>query len=307
MTGAAGLFQRAIVQSGAYAVEAGRQPTLAAAEATGTALVKAAGCADPCSLDAMRALSVDAVIAAQTMVQSSSGWVPAVDGKILPMGIGAAIKAGAYQKVPVMEGSNHDEYRLFVGLNEMSPPGSPAGPLTADNYLTAMKAVFGEQAGTALATVYSPTAYNGNPGLAQAAAGTDAIFACPSLRTAQALSAMGPVYAYEFNDPKAPQIFIPPVPDFEYGAAHASEIQYLFNLPKSVLAVDQRTLADQMVVYWTNFAKTGDPNGMGVPAWPAYTTAANGILSLAPGMPGTAVTMNFSADHKCDLISPPMP
>jgi para-nitrobenzyl esterase len=97
------------------------------------------------------------------------------------------------------------------------------------------------------------------------------------------------------------------VSDLEYGAAHASEIQYLFNLPKSVLAPDQRALADQMVGYWTNFAKTGDPNGMGMPAWPAYTTAVNGILNLAPGTPGTAITMNFSADHKCDLISPPMP
>jgi para-nitrobenzyl esterase len=302
LTGAAGLFQRAIIQSGAYANEAGRQPTLMAAEAMGVSLLKAAGCADPCSLDAMRALSADAIVAAQASVQSASGWVPAVDGKIMPMGVGAAIKAGAYQKVPIMEGSNHDEYRLFVALNEMT-----TGPLTADNYVTAMKTVFGDQAGPLLAMVYMPAAYNGSAALAQAAAGTDAVFACPSLRASQALAAGGPVYTYEFNDPKAPQIFLPPVSGFEYGAAHASEIQYLFNLPKSVLAPDQRALADQMVGYWTNFAKTGDPNGMGMPAWPAYTSAANGILSLAPGTPGTAITMNFSADHKCDLISPPMP
>ena len=169
-----------------------------------------------------------------------------------------------------------------------------------------MKSVFGDQAGGALAMLYDPAAYNGNPGLAEASAGTDAIFSCPMLRAAQALSAGGPVYSYEFSDPKAPQIFLPPVPDFEYAAAHASEIQYLFTLPKSTLSTDQKALSDQMVKYWTNFAKTGDPNGTGLPTWPVYTTAGNGILTLAPGAGGTVVTMKFGDEHKCDLVDPAM-
>jgi para-nitrobenzyl esterase len=307
IAGAEGLFNAAIVESGAYANGAGRQPTLAASESTGTDVLKAAGCADPCSLDAMRALSVDALLTASGMVRAvGSGWIPAVDGKLMAMGVGDAFKAGAYQKVPIIQGSNHDEYRLFVAVNELSPPDKPAGPLTADTYLASMKSVFGDQAGGALAMVYDPAAYAGNPGLAQGAAGTDAVFACPMLRAAQALSAGGRVYAYEFNDPKAPQIFLPPVPDFEYASAHASEIQYLFTLPKSTLSAEQKALSDQMVKYWTNFAKTGDPNGAGLPNWPAYTSAANGILSLAPGDGGTTVTTKFGDDHKCDLIAPAM-
>jgi len=169
-----------------------------------------------------------------------------------------------------------------------------------------LKSVLGDAGGSALAPLYPPSAYNNNPGIAEATACTDVIFACPMLRTAQTLAAATPVFAYEFNDPKAPQIFVPPVPDFEFAAAHASELQYLFTLPKSVLSEPQKALSDQMVKYWANFAKAGDPNGAGLPAWPKYTTAANGILALAPAPPGVAVTTNFTADHKCDIVAPAM-
>jgi para-nitrobenzyl esterase len=308
ITGAAGLFHKAIVQSGAYANGAGRQMTLAQSEGVGAAVLTAAGCAEPCSLDAMRALTVDALLKGQTGNPALAfGWIPSVDTKLMTTAVGAAYTAGTYVKVPVIQGSNHDEYRLFVALNELNPPTAPPGPLTADKYESAMLATFGAEAGKALAGVYTPAAYNGNPGLAFGAAGTDAVFACPMLRASQSLSATTKVYAYEFNDPMAPQIFLPPVPDIEYGAAHASELQYLFTLPKSTLAADSKALSDSMIKYWTAFAKTGDPNLAGSPMWPAYTTAANGILSLAPGSGGIALTTTFAANHKCDIIAPPTP
>jgi para-nitrobenzyl esterase len=307
ISGAAGLFHKAIVESGAYANGAGRQQTLTQAEAVGTSVLTAAGCADPCSLEAMRALSMDAIVTGQAMVPSiASGWIPPVDTKLMTTAVGAAFAAGAYQKVPIIEGSNHDEYRLFVGLNETMPAGAPAGPLTPDMYMSSMESVFGATSGDALVTVYALSAYANNPGLAEATAGTDAIFACPMLRAAQTLSSGGPVYSYEFNDPKAPEIFVPPVPDFEYASAHASEVQYIFSVPNSTLSTDQKALSDQMVKYWANFAKSGDPNGSGSTMWPAFTTAANGILSLGPGANGIMVTTNFSTDHKCDIIAPPM-
>jgi para-nitrobenzyl esterase len=305
ITGAAGLFQKAIVESGAYANADGRQATLAASEATGAEFVKAAGCADPCSLDAMRKLTPDALIAAQSKVPTlSQGWIPSIDGKLMTTGVGAAFASGNYQKVPVIQGSNHDEYRLFVGLNELAPPNAPAGPLTPDTYLASMKATFGDTGGAALAMLYSPSAYP-NAGTAEATAGTDVVFACPMLRASEALSASGSVFAYEFNDPKAPELFAPPVPDFEYAAAHASELQYLFTLPMSVLSDAQKALAAQMVQYWTNFAKTGDPNGMGLPMWPKFSKADGSVLTLAPNG-ATAVSASFSTDHKCDLVAPAM-
>ncbi|HKU44597.1 MAG TPA: carboxylesterase family protein, partial [Polyangiales bacterium] len=308
-TGAAGLFHKAIVQSGAYANGEGRQMTLAQSEAIGASLTTAAGCAAPCSVDAMRALSVDALIGATLMVpELSQGFIPSIDGKFITMGVGAAYKAGAFQKVPVIQGNTHDEYRLFVGLNELNPPSAPPGPLTPETYPAAMAKTFGPQAGPALAMLYTPAAYGGVAGLAMGAAGTDAVFACPMLRASQSLLANNvKVYSYEFNDPKAPQIFLPPVPDIEYGAYHASELQYLFTLPKSTLAPDQKTLSDSMIKYWTSFAKTGDPNTQGLPAWPAFAAAGTGILSLGPGATGIAPAANFSTDHKCDLIAPPTP
>jgi hypothetical protein len=73
------------------------------------------------------------------------------------------------------------------------------------------------------------------PGLALSAVGTDAGFACPALKLDKLASTFVPTFAYEFNDDNAPQRYLPPV-SFPYGAAHASEIQYLFDLPTAPIA-----------------------------------------------------------------------
>jgi para-nitrobenzyl esterase len=69
-----------------------------------------------------------------------------------------------------------------------------------------------------------------------------------------------------------------------YGAAHASEIPYVFDNLRSrngaaVPAKDQE-VAKIMNGYWTNFAKTGDPNGNGLPKWPVYNPKKNEILEF---------------------------
>ena len=80
-----------------------------------------------------------------------------------------------------------------------------------------------------IAAEYPLSAYP-SPSVALGAVGTDAIFACPALTIDQSVSRFVPTFAYEFNDENAPERFLPPV-GFPYGAAHASEIQYLFGLP----------------------------------------------------------------------------
>ena len=132
--------------------------------------------------------------------------------------------------------------------------------------------------------------------------GTDAIFACPARRVAQAVSKFAPTFAYEFNDPNAPQLFVPPA-SFPYGAYHAAEVQYLFDIPDQQnappLTASQEQLANAMVGYWTRFAQAGNPNGAGAPQWPQYTAAGDQFLSLQPPVP--VVTDGFAADHKCDF------
>ena len=97
-----------------------------------------------------------------------------------------------------------------------------------------------------------------------------------------------------------PGIFIGPA-SFPYRAYHASEVQYLFDVPNQTgappLDAAQQQLADTMKRYWTQFARAGDPNGGGPPSWPRYTVANDTFQSLAPPTP--APVTGFAADHKC--------
>jgi hypothetical protein len=66
------------------------------------------------------------------------------------------------------------------------------------------------------------------------------------------------------------------------GAQHGAEIPYAFNNPAPSWADVDRALADAMSSYWVNFATRGDPNGAGLPQWPAFQPAASDRLILGP-------------------------
>jgi para-nitrobenzyl esterase len=145
-----------------------------------------------------------------------------------------------------------------------------------------------------IAAKYPLTAFS-SPSVALGAVGTDAIFACPVLAIDQSVSRFVPTFAYEFNDENAPELFLSPV-SFPYGAAHASEIQYLIGLtaafPKP-LSAPQQQLAAIMKGYWTNFAKGGSP----VSFWPLFNGLTQPMQSLVPPAPHTET--NFANTHKC--------
>ncbi len=290
----AGLFHRAIVQSGAYALG---QPSLSQAEAQGQTVAMRAGCTDQTAA-CLRAKPVQTLLNALR----DTSVIPDVDGHVLTQTIGASLASGQFNRVPVIEGSNHDEWRLFVALNI----DLVTGPLTPAQYTGAIAATLGVPLSTAafLASFY-PVANYPSTDLALSALGTDAIFACNSRKAVRLLSQYVPTYAYEFGDENAPQLFLPPV-SFPYGSAHASEIQYLFSLratvPAPELTAEQRRLSQAMIAYWTNFARTGSPNWFSTPIWPAYDGARDAMLSLAPPFP--ALETGFAADHKCSLWTP---
>jgi para-nitrobenzyl esterase len=291
---AKGLFDKAIVESGAYQLN---QPSLATAEASGTTFANNTGCASQTAA-CLRSLPVATILARQ------GGASPTVDGLVLTATIRNSILSGNFNQVPVMEGSNHDEWRLFVAQAELV-----AGPLSAAGYIAAIQRTLGVSAAAAnaLAATYPLSAFP-SPSLALSALGTDAIFACNARKVVDGLSQNVPVFQYEFNDPDAPQRFLPPV-SFPTGAYHASEIQYLFNLPETVAApaldADQRQLSRTMVRYWTNFAWFSNPNGLGTPFFPRFDSTNLRDQELVPGNSPKATTVvatNFADDHHCALF-----
>jgi para-nitrobenzyl esterase len=291
---AAGLFDRAIAQSGAYATSL---PSLTTAEGAGTVVADGSGCGDQTAA-CMRGIPVETLLAHQPATAGS--LVPNIDGNVLPLSINEALDSGQFNRVPVVEGSTHDEFSIFAYTNVEAVFGQfPASfyPIVVPILLSTL----GSNANpSAVIAQYPITSYQQSVGRALTAIGTDMLFACPGRRTAQALSKFVPTYAYEFNDPDAPQLFVPPA-SFPYKAYHASEIQYLFDIPNQTgappLNADQQQLANAMTRYWTRFADTGTPNGSGTPNWPAYTSANDLYMSLQPPTP--TVTSGFAADHKC--------
>jgi para-nitrobenzyl esterase len=248
--GAAGLFHKAIVQSGAYELVL---PSLAIGESQGTTFAGNVGCSSQ-TVRCLRSLTVQQILANPISAN------PIVDGYVLPLSLQIAAATGQFNRVPVINGSNHDEARFMIAMNELA-----GQVVTAAEYPAALLAEFGPQAGPLVLAQYPLSAYV-NADEALAAIETDASFACPARLADQALSFYVPVFSYEFNDENAPEIFLPPV-SYPYGAAHESELQYFFAAedlthlsgPPPPLRADQRKLSELMIRYWTQFAKKGDP------------------------------------------------
>ena len=286
--GARGLFSRAIVESGAYNLT---QAPLAAAEASGEAFAAKVGCASQTAA-CLRSLPVTTILDNE----NPAGYQPDIDGLVLTQSLKTAFASGQFSRVPVIDGSNHDEWRLFVAISELE-----GAPVTAANYQSMIASTLGVSPAIAavIAAQYPLRAYP-SPGVALGAVGTDAIFACPALTVDQSVSKYVPAYAYEFNDENAPERFLPPV-SFPYGAAHASEIQYLFDLPTgafpAVLTPQQQRLAAAMQQDWTSFAARGFPSSFTGPRWPRFDSTSQRILSLIPPRP--RVETGFAAEHHC--------
>jgi para-nitrobenzyl esterase len=296
----AGLFQRAIAQSGGYSLT---QPSLASAQTEGAAFATAVGCASQ-TADCLRAVPVATLLAHQST--SPTAYLPKVDGSTLPLSIGTAFATGQFNKVPVIEGSTHDEFRLFVAT-QFALKGIPVNSYTYTYLIGAMLGVPPSFAAW-IATIYPIAAY---PSASEAlsAIGTDAAFACNTRVAARLLSQYVPTWVYEFNDPNAPQVYLPPV-SFPYGAYHGSELQYLFDVrvavPAPSLDAPQLALAANMQRYWAQFARSADPNGALSPVWTGFKPGtSDNFQSLVTSGPSAYTGSAFGADHKCAVWGSP--
>ena len=296
--GSRGLFAKAIIESGSFALN---QQPLATAEAAGQAFAAQAGCPDQTAA-CLRHLPVSA------LVTPSFIEIPGVvDGKVLTEPIGTALAAGRFARVPVLNGTNHEEEALFVALGLTVSQGTDVpipggrGSVTPATYQNDIAVALGVTAARAaqIAAEYPP----GNDGPSATAAFTtlvgDASFACPALQIDQQTAQRAPTYAYEFNDDNAPQLFTPPgfLPPV---ATHGSELPYLFDLPNAPhppqFSADQQALAASMRAAWAHFAATGNPATAAVP-WPAISANSTPMLSLVPPQP--QLETDFATRHHC--------
>lgn len=326
-----GLFDKAIIESGAYGVAG--QLTQAQLETKSTlALTKVlaspeagAACAGlTVTAECLRGLP-STVVRKELMnafAASVGGVMPSVDGKVLPQTIQAAFSAGANNKVPVINGSNENENLLFIALGEMGarftakPPNfNPADRsflMTAEAYAKGADSMAVETgvAASDLTGKYYPLSRFGSdvalqPSLASGAAGTDSTFSCNGANVSARISAQGaPIWMYEFRDQTAVPLFgafggkyglsLP------QGAAHAFELPYLFAMASAGQNAEQQALQATMSTYWTNFARTGNPNGAGAPAWKGFKGGTVQALDVASAGGVKAMpTAAFLGQHQC--------
>ena len=308
---AAGLFQRVIIESGSFTFTdyLGEIVPVAVGETVGTrfvpsgiALATALGCPDQ-TAECLRNISPANLVGLR--LNTINVVDPFVDGALLAQTPKAALASGQFNRVPVISGTNHDEYRLFVAF-EYDLSGAP---LMNSEYPTAVDELYGPVIGPMVLGVYrlpaSPPANAAS--LALGAAGTDGIFSCPAREADQSLSRYVTTYAYEFNDENAPPEIGLSNLSFPLGAFHDAEQEYLMNVSLFPLppgfTPNQQRLSQTMMTYWTNFAKTGDPNSAGVPTWAPYSSAADQFQSLIP--PEPTVESSFATDHLCTTFWQP--
>lgn len=290
-----GLFDAAIIQSGPCQA----QLALPEAERISIDYARDAGCGDPAAAaECLRALPADKLQEPVRYFRIGDDALsgPVTGTTVLPKDPMVAFADGDAARVPVVIGSNRDEFTLFMALQHLR-----GEELLPGDYPRALAETFGPNA-AAVADRYPLDRYGGSAPLAYSAAVTDADFACVDELIGDDLARNAPVYSYEFNDRQAP------APDplltlpFPVGASHSLELRYLFDVGGApALNPAQRALSDQMIDYWSAFVRTGTPNGDGLPEWPEVgdDPAAGSRLSLKPG--DISVVDDFDRVHQCSF------
>jgi para-nitrobenzyl esterase len=223
--------------------------TLKNAEGLGEAYAAKAGAA---SIADLRKLTPDQIQAAATGSQGI-GW-PIVDGHVIPDDQYKLYQTKRFNDTPILVGYNSDEGLSF---------GVPATP---DAYRQATRQRYGPYADRLIAAY--PTAADKVTKTARDLT-RDAAFGWQTWSWARLQAKQGKNKAYLYYFDQHPD-YPADSPQAGRGSAHGSEIVYVFQHLRPNATPSDVAISELMATYWTNFAKKGDPNGPGVPAWPAY-------------------------------------
>lgn len=284
---ARGLFRGAMSESGG-SFSAPRNPplpgenmvTLKDAEQAGLTLAGRLGAK---SVAELRALPADKVTAAggggpPGVVPQGLGMWPVVDGYVIPADQYRLYEAGRFNETPILIGINSDEGVSFGAPTQLEP------------FVDQTRARYGPYADRLLAAY--PASDDASARQAARDLARDAGFGWHNWVWARLQAGRGKakVYSYYFEQK-------PPYPAGSRfadakGVPHGAEVPYVFGHvspardpgPNDIAWRPQdRALSDQVVGYWTNFVKTGDPNGDGLPRWPAFTLAEPQVMHLHAG------------------------
>jgi para-nitrobenzyl esterase len=264
-----GLFHKAIGESGSVVIRAGLTRSRADLESAGVRLAARLGAPGKRQIKYMRGLSAAEIFKAAPGYndRGADRPEPDIDRYVITKEPAAMFRAGEEAAVPLLIGNNARE-RTALGLTkEIQDFYGPLAPKALKLYASA-------------ATDYAPW------GEAKSQFATDMQFRCSASTIAQWHSSKAPTYEYEFTRAPEPR-----------GAVHSWELQYVFGNLKQATEDADRKLSDEVQIYWTNFAKTGNPNGAGVPAWPKF---ASGREYMDLGSPAPVAKTALRAPF-CDL------
>jgi para-nitrobenzyl esterase len=277
---AKGLFEKAIGESGANFSR--ESLSLASAEGEGQKIAQKLGVV---SLAAMRALPAE-----ELLKKGQGNWRPVVDGYVLPEQVADIFISKKENTVALLTGWNEDEGIVFG-------PGK-----SATDYKQDMAKQYGADAETVLR--FYPADNDSIAAASQVKLSRDLIFGRENFAWANIASSQGQkVFVYRF-------VRKPPTTRGGklWGAFHTAEVPYAYDNLKVVRRpfepVDYN-LSDAMSSYWVNFAKTGDPNGVGLPRWEPYRRESGKIIIFGKQVTGGVLPDKAALDFQYKKMSLP--